>query len=144
MKSSRQSVLLAIPFFLAAFWALGVGLYLLFAPHGTGLSTTTGPGGQITQSVVRSSFYDVQGQWGVFLLAVFALLYIFTALSASLRFTALLVITSVAACVLTIMSGLSIGLLYFPAMFAVMAGWMVLGISRLWRYCLRPYPVEGE
>ncbi|MHB0914895.1 MAG: hypothetical protein ACYC4M_04325 [Thermoleophilia bacterium] len=144
MKLSRQTILLAIPFFIAAFWVLGVSLYILFAPHGTGLSSTTGPGGKITQSVVRSSFYDVQGQWGVFLVAVFALLYMSTALSALLKYTALLAITSIVACALTIVSGLSIGLLYFPAMLAVLTGWMVLGISRLWQYFLRPYQVEGE
>lgn len=144
MKVRRQTILLAIPFFLAAIWALGVSLYILVAPHGAGLSSTTGPGGQITPSFVSSPFYDVQGQWGVFLLAVFALLYLSASLSASLKNKALLVITSVAACTLTILAGLSIGLLYFPAMFAVMAGWMVLGISRIWQYCLRPFPAEGD
>ncbi|MDO8736600.1 MAG: hypothetical protein Q7K29_05890 [Thermoleophilia bacterium] len=148
MKASRQTILLAIPFFLAAIWALGASLYILLAPFGTGMGTTMSTSGQIiTQSVVQQSFYDVMGSWGVFLLAVFALLYISTALSALLKKTVLLASTSLVACALTIVSGFSIGLLYFPAMLAIIAGWMMLGtlgIVRLWQYCFRPFPAEEE
>lgn len=82
--------------------------------------------------------------WGVILLAIFALIYISAAFFAVRNKTVLLALASLVACALTIVSGLSIGILYFPAMLAVVVGWQVLGISRLWRYCFQPFPADQE
>ena len=126
-----------LPFYLAGIWALVVSLYILLAPHGTGMGTTMSSDGQIlSQTVSRPSFFEVQGPEGIAALAVFALIYLMVALCAYSGRRALLAVTSLMATVLTFLAGFSIGLFYFPAMFVVMLGWMVIGLRKLFSTAL--------
>jgi hypothetical protein len=129
---SRSKLRRKAPFYFAAVWALGVSLYILLAPHGTSVGTTiTSDGQEISQTVSHPSFYEVQGWEGIAALAVFASLYLLVAAAAWFGRTLPLAVASLMASLLTFLAGFSIGLFYFPAMFAVFLGWLAMGFGKL-------------
>ena len=92
-----------IPFLLAAMWAVGAGIYLLLSPtviqvivvRPASSWTTLADGSQTIEELSRqSSWYEVQGVWGVIVLLIFALLYSSTALLASRKRLVALAIAS--------------------------------------------------
>ena len=131
-----------IPFLLAAMWAVGAGIYLLLSPTVIQVIvvwpasswTTLADGSQTIEELSRqSSWYEVQGVWGVIVLLIFALLYSSTALLASRKRLVALAIASSLALMLTVLAGFSIGLLYIPALLMVVVGWLTLGLAKIVR-----------
>ena len=131
-----------IPFLLAAMWAVGAGIYLLLSPtviqvivvRPASSWTTLADGSQTIEELSRqSSWYEVQGVWGVIVLLIFALLYSSTALLASRKRLVALAIASSLALMLTVLAGFSIGLLYIPALLMVVVGWLTLGLAKIVR-----------
>ena len=133
-----------IPFLLAAMWAIGAGIYLLLSPTVIHqvivvrptivLGLTSADGSQTIEELSRqSSWYEVQGVWGVIVLLIFALLYSSTALLASRKRLVALAIASSLALMLTVLAGFSIGLLYIPALLMVVVGWLTLGLAKIVR-----------
>ena len=125
-----------IPFLLAAMWAIGAGIYLLLSPTVIQVIawTTSADGSQTIEELSRqSSWYEVQGVWGVIVLLIFALLYSSTALLASRKRLVALAIASSLALMLTVLAGFSIGPLYTPALLMVVVGWLTLGLAKIVR-----------
>lgn len=120
----------------SALWSVAASAYLLLSPltiqevRGTG----SADGSYVAEEITRqASWYQVQGLWGVLLLAIFASLFILIAfLAMKRRFVALLVI-SLLATVLVLLAGFSIGIFYLPAVIAVSLGWTRLDIHRILR-----------
>jgi hypothetical protein len=83
--------------------------------------------------VSRATLYEVNGLRVVVILIIFALLFSsIGALATRGRYIALAVL-SLLATTLTIMAMLTIGIHYFPAVVAVAAGWILLGLERVFR-----------
>jgi len=102
----------------AAVWAVGASLYVFFSP----VMTSRG----------SSSWYEAQGLWGVLVLAIFCGLYILAVrLAWSAKYRAL-VILSVLAIGLSIVTGFSIGAAYLPAALGLFVGALVLLIESLY------------
>jgi hypothetical protein len=127
----------SIPFLVAALWAAGMSLYLLITPRGGAETTavTVNPEGTTSffQATRHLTFYGAEGAWGVTLLILFAVLYIATGALALWRRLIILAVMSLAAAALTVITSLSIGLLYFPALYAVIIGWIIVGIAKMIR-----------
>jgi len=110
-------------FLFAALASLAAGVWLLFTPYTVhSLTASAGPdaAGTLTESVELVTFYSIQGAWGLFVLAVFALLY-----TSGLYFFHtgrpwLAGFASGLALALTALAGLSIGAVYLPAAVASM------------------------
>ena len=137
-RRSMQSIdnLYRIPFLFAAIWAIGAGIYLLLSPTTIQeiVATTSADGGQTIEELSRqASWYEVQGVWGVIVLLIFALFYSSTAFLASRNGLVALAIASSLALMLTVLAGFSIGLLYIPALFMIIVGWLTLGLAKIVR-----------
>ncbi len=120
-----------IPFVIAGLWSFGASLFLLASPmtiHGM-TGADDGPG--VVEFVRQASFYEIQGLWGVFVLLIFAFVFALTGLFAVRDRTVGLAATSLLAVTLTCLALFSIGAAYLPAAFAVLAGWLVLGFTKL-------------
>lgn len=123
-------------FIFAALWSLGASAYWLLSPvtiHEIRASSVAGGSQSVEELSRQASWYEVQGLWGVIVLLVFALLY------GSISFFAIkdqrlaLAIASLLATAFTLLSGLSIGPLYLPALLAVCVAWLILGIAGILR-----------
>ncbi|KPK07501.1 MAG: hypothetical protein AMJ56_13265 [Anaerolineae bacterium SG8_19] len=134
MKFFNRLALILFGF--AALWAIGGSIYLLATPttiHEIKFESGDN-GSEFVEEITRqASWYEVQGLWGVIVLFVFALLFFSVALFAFKRRYISLAITSFLAVILTFLAGLSIGPIYLLAVFAVLAGWLVLGITWIFR-----------
>lgn len=123
-----------LPFFFAAIWALGAGVYLLLSPTVIQeiVATTSADEGQTVEELSRqASWYEVQGLWGIFILLIFALVYSSTAYLAVKNRIIVLAVVSFAALMLTVLGGFSIGLLYIPSLLTVVIGWLALVFAKL-------------
>lgn len=125
----------AIPFVFAALWAVGAGVFLLLAQYGEGRADTVmvNPDGTTSffDTTVHASFYGVQGAQGVTLLVLFTLIYLGAAVFALWKRYIILGIVSFIAFVVTFIGSLSIGFIYFPALYAVIIGWIILGVGKM-------------
>ena len=79
----------------------------------------------------EQSWYEAQGLWGVFVLFIFANLYLLAVHFAWRSSYIALTILSVTAIALSIVTGFSIGGLYFPAAVALFIGAMIFLFDRL-------------
>lgn len=125
-----------ILFAFAALWALGGSIYLLATPITIREieAESTANGSEFVEEVTRQvSWYEVQGVWGVIIVLIFALLFLSIALFAFKGRFISLAITSFLAVTLTFLAGFSIGPVYLFAVFAVLAGWLMLGLARIFR-----------
>lgn len=134
MKFFNKLALILFAF--AALWALGGSIYLLATPitiHEIEAESTAN-GSEFVEEVTRqASWYEVQGLWGVIIVLIFVLLFFSIALFAFKGRYISLAITSFLAVTLTFLAGFSIGPIYLLAVFAVLAGWLMLGLSRIFR-----------
>jgi len=120
----------------AGLWSIAAGIYLLLTPMTVHeiTASATADGAQTTEQTTRQvSWYQVQGQWGVFILIVFAALYASIGLFAWRHHLVAAALASLAATTLTLLAGFSIGPFYLPATLAVLLGWLAMGIGRLVR-----------
>ncbi len=123
-----------IAFIASAAWSVVASLYVLLSPLTIQEVRTSGlaDGSSITEEVTRqTSWYQVQGLWGVLVLAAFALLFILIPLLALKRRYVLLLTISLIATLLVLLAGFSIGPFYLPAVVAVLVGWSAMGIGKL-------------
>jgi hypothetical protein len=127
-----RKYLKSIPFIFAALWAIGMSIFLLVVPVEENAVTVTSEGTTtFFQATRHLTIYAAEGAGGIALLVLFAVLYAATGVLALWKRFIILGIVSLAAGALTIISGFSIGLLYFPALYGVLIGWIVLGIAKL-------------
>lgn len=112
-----------ILFTFAAIWALLAGLVIFFVPMGMSVSATH-EGGVTAPTLV--SFFDMAGWWGVWIPIAFAALY-YGPLHFYRRGSRALAATfTVAAIILSVLAGFSIGSFYFPAALALLVGLVLL------------------
>jgi len=117
----------------AASWAVGVSLYVFFSP--VTISGVTATRWRDSSEVVevftrQQSWYEMQGLWGVFVLVIFSGLYISAVRLAWRGKYRALVILSVFAFALSVVTGFSIGGAYLPAALALFVGALLLLLSR--------------
>jgi hypothetical protein len=118
---------------LAACWAIGASLFVLFSPQTVHVMSATAAPGEpqiVEEFTLEKSWYEVQGLWGTIVLVIFAGLYV-----AAVRFAwraayPALPILSVIALALSYLAGLSIGAFYLPAALALFVGMLLLMLSR--------------
>ena len=121
---------------IAAAWAIGISLYILFLPVTTHGATefllrdlTT-----VTETFTREqSWYEAQGLWGILWLAFFSGVYLLAARLAWLGNHVALTVISVVAIALSIITGFSIGGAYLPAALGLIIGTLMFLSSRLLR-----------
>lgn len=135
-RANIMDKLKRILFVFAAVWSVGASLYWLLSPvtiHEITAQSSANGSSPVEETFRQASWYQVQGVWGVAVLVIFALLYIAAAVFAVRGRHIPLAAASLIALVITYLAGLSIGALYLPAAFAVLAGWLVIGLNRLLR-----------
>jgi hypothetical protein len=113
----------------AALWAVGASLFILFSP--VTISGVTGTLRHDSSEVVEvftrhQSWYESQGIWGVLVLVIFCGLYILAVRLAWGGKYRVLMFLSVFAIGLSIVSGFSIGAAYLPAALGLFVGALVL------------------
>lgn len=114
---------------IAALWAIGISIYIFFAPQVIqGVTATTVPGEPqvVEEFTTVTTWYKVQGLWGSILLGLFAGLYVLgvvLARRANYRFLAGLCVVALS---LSYLAGLSIGLLYLPAALSMALGTLMM------------------
>lgn len=79
----------------------------------------------------QQSWFKTQGWWGVLVLSLFGALYAGAAVLYAQDRRAFAAVLSLAAIALTILAGLSIGLLYVPAGVLTLIAWILLAIASL-------------
>ncbi len=118
----------------AAAWAVGASLYIFFSPiSGRGVRTSGivgAPNAVVETFTTEQSWYEAQGLWGVFVLAIFAGLYLLAVRLAWRSHYIALATLSVVAVALSIIAGFSIGGIYLPAALGLFMGTMMLLSSR--------------
>jgi len=120
---------------IAASWAIGASFYILFLPisgRGVTFRRNFGESGSVVEIfTTEQSWYEAQGLWGIFVLVIFAGLYLLAMRLAWRSNYIALTILSVIAIALSIITGFSIGGLYFPAAIGLFIGALILLSSRL-------------
>ncbi len=118
----------------AAAWAVGASLYIFFSPiSGRGVRTSGivgAPNAVVETFTTEQSWYEAQGLWGVFVLAIFAGLYLLAVRLAWRSHYIALATLSVVAVALSIIAGFSIGGIYLPAALGLFMGTLMLLSSR--------------
>ncbi len=118
----------------AAAWAVGASLYIFFSPiSGRGVRTSGivgAPNAVVETFTTEQSWYEAQGLWGVFVLAIFAGLYLLAVRLAWRSHYIALATLSVVAVALSIIAGFSIGGIYLPAVLGLFMGTLMLLSSR--------------
>jgi len=118
---------------LAAVWAVGVSLYIFFSPitiHSITATTVSGGSESVEASTLTKSWYQVQGIWGIFVLVLFAGLYVVALYLAWRSAYLALAILSLVALTLSYLAGFSIGLFYLPSVVGLLIGTVLLWLSR--------------
>jgi hypothetical protein len=120
---------------IAAVWAVGASLYIFFSPVTISGVTATlrRDSSEVVEVFTRQqSWYEAQGLWGVLGLAIFCGLYILAVrLAWSGKYRALIIL-SVFAIGLSIVTGFSIGVAYLPAALGLFVGALLLLIESLY------------
>lgn len=119
---------------IAAAWAVGISLYIFFSPiSGRGVRTSGivgAPNAVVETFTTEQSWYEAQGLWGVFVLAIFAGLYLLAVRLAWRSHYIALAVLSVVAVALSVIAGFSIGGIYLPAALGLFMGTLMLLSSR--------------
>ncbi len=107
----------------AAIWGLLAGISIFFIPMGMSV-TATSNGGVTAPTPV--SFFEMQGWWGIWILLAFAALYYGPLHFYRRGSKALAALFAVAAIILTVLAGFSIGFFYLPAALALLVSMVLL------------------
>jgi hypothetical protein len=126
MKSARFPEIIRILFALAALWALLAGLVILLIPMGTRVTETLSSSGASETTVRQLSWFESQGWWGIWILVAFAALYYGPFHFFRRGSRALAALFAVAAILITVLAGFSVGLFYVPAAIALLIGLVLL------------------
>lgn len=120
---------------LAACWAVAASCYIFLSPvsgQGVRARRTFGESGSVVETfTTEATWYESQGLWGVFVLVVFAGLYLLAVYLAWRRSYVALTILSLFAIVLSIIAGFSIGGAYLPAAVGLLTGALMFLSARL-------------
>lgn len=131
---TRSNTAVRILFLLAGVWALVAGVWILLTPF-TVESITATEAGADTATAVRTveqiSWYQAQGVWGVFVLALFAILYGGAAWLVWRRRRLAGAGVAVLALLLTFLAMFSIGAYYLPAAALSLIALLWLGLNAL-------------
>ena len=121
---------------LAASWAIGASLYVFFSPiSGQGvISRRLRDSSTVVETfITEQSWYEAQGLWGVFVLVVFAAVYLLAVRLAWRSNFIALAILSLITVALSVITGFSIGGIYLPAALALFIGALIFLSSKLLR-----------
>jgi len=117
----------------AALWAVGASLFIFLIPQtitiesATPVPDGTGIGERFTE---QQSWYQAQGLWGSLVLVLFAGFYLLAYRSALKANYTALALMSLVGIALTIITGFSIGLFYFPAAAGLLLGMLLMVFTR--------------
>lgn len=123
-----------IPFAVAAAWAIAASLYIVLTPTTITeviAETTPGTPQSIQHATRQISWYGAQGWRGILVLLIFVLLFSGAWVFAARAHYGLLAISSFLAVTLTLLATFSIGPLYYPAVLAVIFGWVLVAFEIL-------------
>ncbi|MGH2581595.1 MAG: hypothetical protein ACRDFQ_01710 [Anaerolineales bacterium] len=117
-------------FMFSALWGVIGGLLTFFFGGGTRVTVIAIPGEPSEQIVEHLNWFESQGWWGIFILLVFAALFY-----SPLRFYGhgkklMAALFTLAAIVLTILSGFSVGPIYLPGALGAFFGLILLPLDR--------------
>ena len=121
---------------ISTLWAIGASFYILFAPisgQGVTLRRNSGEPLSFVDTTTEQSWYEAQGLWGVFVLVIFAGLYLLAVRMAWKSNYVALAILSVIAVALSIITGFSVGGIYMPAALGLLLGTLMIFSSKLLR-----------
>lgn len=107
--------LVIIPLAFSSIWSWLAGFWLLLRAAGTRVTQTVDPGGVGEVVTEHIPWYQAQGWWGIVILLVFMAFYTAPLYFYQRQRTTLFIIFTLAAIILTWISGFSIGLVYLPA-----------------------------
>jgi len=108
-------------------------LYILFSPVDVQILTASAVSGgseMARETIMRQSWYQAQGPWGVIVLILFSGLYGWGYNLAHKEYYTWLGVLSLGLLSLSYVAGFSIGLLYLPAALVLLAGAGLLIFSR--------------
>lgn len=131
-----RTLLLRLPFILAALWSIGAGIHLLTAPIYSGVTVTTRETGGERKTIEQAStmtLVGANGSWGLAILLIFEGLFGAVARFSILGRYILTAVFSLLAAALTVLGAMTIGGFYFPAVLGLILGWLVLGIEGILR-----------
>ena len=117
---------------IAASWAVGVSLYILFSPvNVSGVTATLRRNADEVVEVFtrQQSWYEVQGLWGVMVLVIFCAFYLLAVRVAWQGNYKSLMVMGFVGVALSILSGFSIGAAYLPAALGLLFGAVVLRLA---------------
>lgn len=114
---------------IAAAWVVGASLYIFLSPVTISgvTSTLLRDSSEVVRTFTRQqSWYETQGLWGVFVLLIFSGFYLLAARLAFRGNYKGLLIISVVALALSVVTGFSIGAIYLPAALGLFIGALLL------------------
>lgn len=109
---------------LAAVWAIIAGFFIFFAIGG--MQATELANGEGQPIIVPISWFESQGWWGLAILFIFATLFYGPLHFYNRKQIALTVTFGIVAMVISILSGFSIGNIYWPGSLALLIGLVLL------------------
>ena len=118
---------------MAAAWAVGVSLYILFSPVTISGVTATlwRDSSEVVEVFTRQqSWYEAQGLWGVLLIVIFGGFYLLALRVAWKGKYRALAVMGVVAIALSIVTGFSVGGAYLPSALGLLIGALVLLLYR--------------
>ena len=120
----------------AASWAVGASIYIFFSPisvHGV-TSLMLRDSSTVVETFTRDqSLYEAGGVWGILWLVVFSGLYLLAVRVAWRDNLVALMVVTVIAVALSIITGFSIGRVYLPAALGLFIGTLMFLSSKLLR-----------
>ena len=117
---------------IAALWAVGVSLYILFSPvEVSGVTATLRrTADEVLETFTRQqSWYETEGLWGVMVIVIVGAFYLLAVRVAWQGKGKALLLMSFFAVVLSILSGFSIGAAYLPAALGLLLGAVSLHLA---------------
>ena len=121
---------------MAGSWAIGASFFIFFSPvTARGVTSRAFRDSSIVVETFtkQQSWYEAQGLWGIFVLVIFAGLYLLGVRLAWRNRYVALAILSVILIALSIISGFSIGGIYMPAALGMFVGTLMFLSARLLR-----------
>jgi cell division protein FtsW (lipid II flippase) len=115
---------------LAAILALIASIIILYSSSLI-TQTTVNEDGTEETVVSQQSWYQVQGDWGVITVLIFAIVYVLPYYLSSKDLLAPAAFFAILALVLTWLAGFSIGFYYLPAAGALFLSYIALGVGKL-------------
>lgn len=117
-------------FIFAAIWSVLAGIVIFLTHGGTSVTETASGVDPSEMLITQISYFEMQGWWGVWMLITFAALFYGPLHFFRRGSRALAALFAVAAIILSILAGFSIGAFYLPAALALLIGLVSLPFDR--------------